>query len=298
MENNIIGIDLGGTHIKGVLMNPSGEVIKKLQRDTKDKIIQQGFTIWQEGIKEMMAELSKDQTCYVGISAPGLPREDGKAIAYMPGRLAGLENFEWSSYLSAKEVWVLNDAVAALLAERNFGAARGYQHVMMLTLGTGVGGALLIDGKAYTGRLNRAGHLGHISLNPDAERGILNLPGTLEYFVGNETLIKRSMGKFHSTHKLVEAYKAGDSYANQVWMDSLKKLALGISSLINVISPELIILGGGISQAAEALFTPLHALMEIYEWRPSGLSTPIVPAQMQAYAGAIGAAIHALEISQ
>ena len=216
MEHKVIGIDLGGTHIKGVLMGTNGEVLKKLQRDTQDKIEQQGFTVWQQGIKEMSEELSEGQECFLGISAPGLPREDGKAIAYMPGRLEGLEDFEWSSYLPAKDVWVLNDAVAARLAERNFGAAKGYQHVMMLTLGTGVGGALLINGKPYAGRLNRAGHLGHISLNPDAETGILDLPGTLEYFVGNETLIKRSMGKFHSTHELVEAFKTGEHYATQV----------------------------------------------------------------------------------
>lgn len=298
MEDKVIGIDLGGTDIKGVLMSKKGEVLKRLRRKTHDKLKLEGVGHWKKEVKEMVEELSEGKKYYLGLSAPGLPRDDGSAIAYMPGRLEGLETYLWSRHLPAKTVWVLNDAVAALLAERNFGAAKGYQHVMMLTLGTGVGGALLINGKPYTGRLNRAGHVGHISLNPDAETGILNLPGTLEYFVGNETLIKRSMGKFRSTYNLVEAYKAGDPYANQLWMDSLKKLALGISSLINVISPELIILGGGISQAGDALFTPLKALMEIYEWRPHGYTTPIVPAQMNIFAGAIGAAVHALEKSQ
>lgn len=78
-------------------------------------------------------------------------------------------------------------------------------------------------------------------------------------------------------------------------MDSLKKLALGISSLINVISPQLIILGGGIIQAGASLFDPLEALMAEYEWRPGGASTPIKRAQMKEYAGAVGAAVFALE---
>ena len=297
MEDKVIGIDLGGTHIKGILMSKEGEILQKLHRKTDDQESSQGFTIWQERIKEMVEKLSEGKTYAVGISAPGLPRADGKAIAYMPGRLEGLEDFDWSNYIENPQTFVLNDAVAALLAERNFGAAQGYQHVMLLTLGTGVGGALLIHGKPYIGNLSRAGHLGHISLNPDAEAGILDLPGTLEYFVGNATIEKRSMGKFSSTHEMVEAYKAGDHYATQLWMDTLKKLALGISSLINVISPELIILGGGISQAGAALFDPLQELMKMYEWRPGGVSTPIVAAQMKDFAGAIGAAVYALDTS-
>lgn len=294
----VIGIDLGGTNIKAVWMDAQGNIVEKITRSTEDSEHKSPtFSVWQEQIKSIVTDISRKagKTLSVGLSAPGLPAKDARSISYMPGRLEGLENFDWSQYLPAEHVSVLNDAVSALLAERNYGAARGYQHVMMLTLGTGVGGALLINGKPYTGNLQRAGHMGHISLNPDGGTGILNLPGTLEYFVGNETIGKRSQGRFKSTHALVEAYKKEDHFATQVWLESLKKLALGISSLINVISPELIILGGGISKAGKALFDPLHALMEQYEWRPGGVSTPIVPAQMKEFAGAIGAAVYALE---
>lgn len=293
-----IGIDLGGTNIKGVLLNTEGEILEKLTQSTVDpETGEVHFSIWKQRIREMVLGLTEKagQEVPVGLSAPGLPSQDAKAISYMPGRLQGLENFDWSAYLPSPKVKVLNDAVAALLAERNFGAAKGYQHVMMLTLGTGVGGAILIHGKPYIGNLSRAGHMGHISLNPDAPRGILNLPGTLEYFVGNETIPERSRNTFESTRALVDAYLAGDTFARQLWLETVKKLALGISSLINVLSPELVILGGGISRAKEALFDPLESLMAVYEWRPGGVSTPIVPAQMKEYAGAVGAAIYALE---
>lgn len=294
----VIGIDLGGTNIKGVWMDADGTILDKQTKATGDRRgKQKDFSAWQQSIKEMVEALSAkaEKKLTVGLSAPGLPSPDAKAISYMPGRLAGLENFDWSAYLPAKSVRVLNDAVAALLAERDYGAAQGYQHVMMLTLGTGVGGALLIHGQPYIGNLSRAGHLGHISLNPDGGKGILNLPGTLEYFVGNETVGKRSLGRFESTHELVQAHQTGDVFATQVWLETVKKLALGISSLINVISPELIILGGGISKAGKELFDPLDALMKQYEWRPGGVATPIVSAQMKEYAGAIGAAVYALE---
>lgn len=294
----VIGIDLGGTNIKGVLMNSAGQILEKISSSTEDVGTQQeSFTFWKGRVKHIVEILSEkvEQAIPVGLSAPGLPSKDAKSISFMPGRLEGLENFDWSAYLPADSVKVLNDAVAALLAERDFGAAKGYEHVMMITLGTGVGGALLIHGKPYIGNISRAGHLGHISLNPDGPKGIMNLPGTLEYFVGNETLIKRSVGRFHTTKELVEAYEAGEPFATQVWLETLKKLALGISSLINVISPELIILGGGMSKAGESLLNPLNALMERYEWRPGGVHTPIVTAQMKEYAGAVGAAVYALE---
>jgi len=299
MENKLgIGIDLGGTHIKAVLMEQGGKILQKLSRSTDDTSSNSDrMAIWKKKILEMTELLiqSAGKPVPIGLSAPGLPTDDEKSIGYMPGRLDGLENFDWSSFLPGLSTHVLNDAVAALLAERDHGAGQGYQHVLMLTLGTGVGGALLIHGKPYTGTLHRAGHAGHICLDPEGGTGILSLPGTLEYFVGNATIRTRSEEKYSSTFELVKAYQSGDAFATRVWLDSVKKLALGISSLINVISPEIIIVGGGISQAGKALFDPLASLMAQYEWRPGGVSTPIVAAQMKEYAGAIGAAIYGLE---
>jgi glucokinase len=166
----------------------------------------------------------------------------------------------------------------------------------MLTLGTGVGGAILIDGKLYQGRLQRAGSMGDISLNSDSEEiGFLQVPGTLEDAMGNETVSRRSNNRFHSTRELVTAYEAGDAYAKEVWLRSVKKLAVALCSLINVLAPEKIVLGGGIAQAGDSLFKPLSTCMDQYEWRPDGNATPIVKAHFNEYAGAIGAACFAIE---
>jgi glucokinase len=210
----------------------------------------------------------------------------------MPGRLQGLENFDWSDYLK-NPVRVLNDAHAALLGEAWLGAVAGKRNVFLLTLGTGVGGAILSDGQLLRGTIGRAGHLGHITLNPTGAPDIVNTPGSLEDAIGDSTVVARSDGKFASTRNLVTAHQNGDDFASRVWLDSVRALAAGISSLINVLDPEVVVLGGGIMAAGDELLVPLRSFLNEMEWRPGGHQVPIVPAILGDYAGALGAAFYA-----
>src|SRR5207248_10157438 len=140
----------------------------------------------------------------VGVSAPGLAAADRRCISHMPRRLQGLEGLDWTEFLGVgRPVPVLNDAHAALLGECWIGAAQGLQNVAMLTLGTGVGGAAMVDGKLLRGHVGRAGHLGHICLNPYGTPGITGTPGSLENAIGNCTIEERTLGRFRSTHDLV-----------------------------------------------------------------------------------------------
>jgi glucokinase len=191
-------------------------------------------------------------------------------------------------------VLVLNDAHAALLGEVWKGAAAGYRNVVLLTLGTGVGGAILADGRLLKGHIGRAGHLGHMSLNPDGPPDIVGTPGSLEQMIGNCTLVARSSGRFTSTRELVDAHLAGDSQATDIWLRSLYNLAVGISSIINAFDPEVFILGGGIARAGSALFAPLSGFMEQIEWRPLGHCVSILPATLSDHAGALGAVYHTI----
>lgn len=295
-----IGIDLGGTRIKGVVISSEGEILLEKERLTRDQKENhpEKLTPWQEGIRELTEELvsaSPQKPSAIGLAAPGLPASDHRAIAYMPGRLQGLEGFVWGEFLGYPEMPVINDAQAALWAETKLGAAKNQQNVVLLTLGTGVGGGMLIKGQYYEGFLQRAGHLGHISLNADSYiRGISNIPGSLEDAIGESTIERRTYGKFSSTKKLVDAFENGDTLATWCWLNSVQKLAVGISSLINVVSPDLVVIGGGITLAGDALFGPLNDFMELFEWRPNGISVPIVQAAFTDQAGAIGAALYAL----
>lgn len=294
---NAIGIDLGGTWIKGVLMQiETGEIVKQLYHPTngeKDR----GDAHWKQAVAETVADLraqSTSPTKAIGLSAPGLPNETNQYIAFMPGRLDGLEGFNWSKFLNTP-VHVVNDAHAALLAESRFGVAKGHKNVVMLTLGTGVGGGVLINGKLYQGNFQKAGSLGHITVDAESDRSITGQPGSLENAIGNATIEKRSMGRFTSTYQLLEAVKQGDYFGQWVWLSSVRKLAVGISALMNCFSPDLVVLGGGITQAEDELILPLSEFMSLYEWRPGGRATPIKLAQFGDMAGAIGAASFAIQ---
>ena len=225
---------------------------------------------------------------------PGLPNEKNSAIAFMPGRMQGLENFEWSDYFESK-TWVLNDAVSALMAEARLGAAKDQQHVVLADIGTGVGGAIMIHGKLYQGAFNKAGHMGHMVINDTGDPDVTGMPGSLEECFGNCTVEKRTGGKYLSTHQLLEACRQGDHFAKDAWLLSVKKLAIGLASITNIISPETIVLAGGITEAGNELFDPLNEYMEVYEWRAGGNKTAIVKAHFGDMAGAIGAACYAME---
>lgn len=292
MTRAAIGIDLGGTRIKAVAMDAHGNVLAEQDQSTFDG----NDTVWKGAVADLVGHWRTRlhvQDLVIGISAPGLPNEVNSAIAYMPGRMQGLENFDWSGFLQ-QPAYVLNDAVAALIAESTLGAAKDRKNVVMLTLGTGVGGALLIDGKPYLGTFNKAGHIGHMVINDEGDPDVTGMPGSLEECIGNYTVEKRSKGKFTTTQQMLEAYKKGDSVAKEVWLKSVRQLAIGLSSISNILSPEVIVLGGGITQAGKDLFDPLNEYMSRYEWRPGGNKTIIVKAMHGDKAGALGAACFAL----
>jgi glucokinase len=287
-----IGIDLGGTRIKGVAINSNGEIMHQLYTQTNDG----DGAVWKNAVAKTMEDLLKIinlTNTTIGISAPGLPNENNTAIAFMPGRMQGLENFNWSNFLH-QPTFVLNDAVAALMAEAKFGVAQNYKHVVMLTLGTGVGGAILIDGKPYQGAFSKAGHIGHMVINDTEECDVTGMPGSLEDCIGNCTIEKRTHGKFSSTQLLLNSCKQGDDFAKGIWVKSVRQLAIGLASITNILSPEIIVLGGGIAEANDDLFIPLRNFMQQYEWQAGGNKVTIVKAIHGDLAGAIGAAAFAM----
>jgi len=287
-----IGIDLGGTRIKGVAIDAEGKVLHQTYTATNDG---EGEA-WKTAVAKTVSDLKQKlniQNISIGISAPGLPNKENTTIAFMPGRLEGLENFVWKDYLHSPS-YVLNDGVAALVAEAKTGAAKNSTNAIMITLGTGVGGALLINKQPYQGSFNKAGHIGHMVIDSSGDADVTNMPGSLEECIGNCTIEKRSKGKFSSTQELLNAYRNGDELAKQVWLTSVKKLAIGLASASNFISPDTIVVGGGIAEANDDLFIPLNKWFDEFEWQPGGIRPKIVKAMQGDLAGAIGAACFAL----
>lgn len=290
-----IGIDLGGTNLKIVAVTPSGKVLAQVAAPHALR-----GRAWKGNVRATLNQINRtlaNPPQWIGVAAPGLPAPDHRSIAHMPGRLPGLEGLNWRRFLkAATPVPVLNDAQAALLGEVWLGAARGAQNAFLLTLGTGVGGAAIVDGHVLRGHIGRAGHLGHISLDPDGAPDVANTPGSLENTIGDCTVKFRTGGRFESTEELLRASSRGDAAARQAWMKSVRALAAGVASLINVLDPQVVVIGGGIAKAGAALFDPLNKYLTEFEWRPSGHKARIVPAKLGDRAGAFGAAWNAMRM--
>ena len=291
----LAGLDIGGTQIKAVAFDETG---RRLASALTPGEALCGST-WLQSVRDALTMLEMETGTRierVGVAAPGRAAPDGRSICEMPGRLAGLTGLDWTEFLErAHPVPVLNDAQAALLGEVWCGAAMGLRDCFMLTLGTGVGGAILSGGRLLTGHAGRAGHLGHISLDPEGPPGIVSTPGSLEDAVGNHTVAQRSGGRWQMTRDLLAAMESGDPEAAAVWHRSIRALAAGIASLINVLDPAAVILGGGIMAAGAQLLDPLNAALDEMEWKLDGKSVPILPAKLGETAGACGAAARALE---
>lgn len=289
------GIDIGGTNVKAVAVAADGTMLARFTRATRDGVAT--VADWQAWARDAVAEFTAGQgagPAAVGVCAPGLAAADGRSIAHLPGKLHGLAGIDWTQALGrADRVPVLNDGHAALLGEVWCGAARGRRHVVMLTLGTGIGGAVMSDGRLLRGAIGRAGHIGHLSLDPEGPASITGMPGAVEMLAGDCSVAQRSGGRFTSTAALVAAQRAGDEEATRVWQAAVRALGTAIGSCINLFDPETIVVGGGIAQAGEALFAPLRREVARVEWRPLGTGVPLVPAQLGEWAGAIGAAANA-----
>ena len=320
-----IGVDLGGTHIKFVAVKSDGQELARVHAATgdlyrhhdsdsdsdqakadkakadkakadkakADEVSAGSAAAWRDTIRAQVQSWTKQFGApqSVGLSAPGLASRDERSIAFMPGRLQGLENLDWTSALQVP-VRVLNDAHAALLGEVWRGAAAGNRNVFLLTLGTGVGGAILSDGRLLRGAIGRAGHLGHISLDTNGAKDIVHTPGSLEDAIGDCTVGVRSNGRFASTRDLVQAHLSGDDGASEIWLDSIRALAAGVAGLINVLDPEIVVLGGGIMAAGKALLQPLNQFLDEWEWRPGDHRVQIKVAQLGDFAGALGAVFY------
>jgi len=291
-----LGLDLGGTSVKAVAVDPQGQTLDRFQ---------QSFELSERGgfVRAVRTALDRATGSWgipttVGVSAPGIASPDGRCIAFMPGRFEGLEGLDWGKVLGRPEgVPVLNDAQAALLGEVAFGAARGARNVVLLTLGTGVGGAAMVDGHLLRGHTGKAGHLGHVSLDPDGPPDICGTPGSLENAIGNHNVRERGGGRFETTHDLVRAVAAGDSFATGVWLRSVRALAAAVASFGNVLDPEVVIIGGGVARSEAHLFDPLRECLDRWEWRPGGRALRLVSAALGEWAGAYGAASNASHAS-
>jgi glucokinase len=302
----VVGIDLGGTTIKAALVSPSYQLLGRSAVPT-DLRSQSALL---EAIERLVEHVCKDTAAEaVGF---GLPSQ----IDQLHGRVLDstnvpLEDIDFKQEMARRlgmPVEIDNDANVACLAEVRIGAARGARHVVMLTLGTGVGGGLVLDGELYRGSIGAGAELGHVSIDEDGPpcQGHCRNRGCLEVLASatgvlaaaNRIADDRPHGGFAAVrgggqdldaHFVIERAKAGDSEARDVFEIVGRHLGVGIANYVNIFNPELVVIGGGISAAGELLLAPARDEYQRRVLRATSFAR-VVAAQLGNDAGVLGAA--------
>lgn len=298
-----LGIDIGGSSAKVTLLDDAASVsLRSLvtladRADDPDANRAVRVDVIAQAIAAAAAE-SGVAPASVTVATPGIVDAAHRKVVSLPGKLAGLEGVDWTEALAAHDprhatpITVLNDGHAALLGEARLGAARGARDVAMLTLGTGVGGGVMIDGRLLEGRHRRAGHLGHISLDPYGPPSVFPTPGSLEWHVGDAYAAARTDGRYASNEAIFTGVRRGEAAAVGAWSRMMRALAVGIASIVNAFDCERVVLGGGLLAAGSLVLEPLERELDEVEWRPDGIRVEVVPATLGRFAGSVGAAVY------
>ncbi|HAG85829.1 MAG TPA: glucokinase [Cyanobacteria bacterium UBA12227] len=289
----VIGIDLGGTAIKLGRFREDGTCIESLTVETPQPSIP---TAVVDAIATAITQLNTSHSkIAIGIGTPG-PTDAAGRIARVAINLKDWHDVPLAEWLEAKTgcpTILANDANCAGLGEAWLGAGRPFRNLILLTLGTGVGGAIILEDKLFTGHQGAAGELGLITLNPDGPMCNSGNQGSLEQYLSIGA-IRRRAGK--DPAELGVMAQAGNPEALKFWERYGKDLGVGLASLIYILTPEAIIIGGGISASAEFFFPAAWTEIERRVLPSSRVGLQLLKAELGNQAGMVGAAKLALSL--
>ena len=288
----LIGIDLGGTAIKLGRFSDSGALLADLQVPTPQPAMPGGVVM---AIVEAVQQLDPDRLApLVGVGLPG-PMDAAGRVARVCINLPGWEQVPLAAWLEAqlqRRVTLANDGNCAVVGEAWTGAARGYDDVLLLTLGTGVGGGVLLGGKLFTGHGGAAAEPGLICVDPEGPPCNSGNRGSLEQFCSIGGLARLSP---LDPKELCRRADGGDGEALAVWRAYGRWLGIGLSSLVYVLTPRLVLIGGGLSAASAHFLPEAQAELEQRVQAESRAGLELRRAALGNGAGRLGAARLALE---
>lgn len=292
MKARYLGLDLGGTNIKYAIIEKDGSdwsVVTKEQISTEAEKGPDHVTNLLAGLAEKFG----GEVSGVGLAVPGTFDAAAGTIHIfpnLPGPWRGHQILAPVANASKKPTLLINDARSFALSESILGAARGMRTVACLVLGTGIGGGIIIDGKVITGSTGAAGELGHLIVDPNGNICGCGSRGCLETTSATGAICTNAKSK--TPAEAFEKASAGDKDAIEAFKIAGRGLGVAITSIMVTLSPDVFVIGGGVSQAGEMLNKYIRdevdSRLTIY---PSNM-VKIVPAELGVYAGAIGAALN------
>jgi glucokinase len=311
-QNLFIGIDLGATKISTALVDAVGKIIAQDYRETRavegqkaviERMVDAAHQVMDE------ANIAPAQITAVGVCSPG-PTDSWTGVVTAPPNLPGWKDVPLKQIIEEAlgiTTFLENDANAAALGEHRFGAGRGVQNMIYVTASTGIGGGLILNGQLYRGATGAAGEIGHITVLPwgpycgCGNRGCLEAlaSGTAIAREGRE-MVRRGVPTLIAdlaegnpervTAKLVaEAADKGDAEAQELLAEAMSYLGVGMANLVNLFNPELIVIGGGLTNMGEGLFGPVRRTIERRAFFAAAQAARVVPAQLGDDVGVLGA---------
>lgn len=306
MSRFAIGVDLGGTQVRAALVDEHGNILQRTEERTEadagpDRVLGQIRSLADRLL------LASDAAAIVGIgvSAPGpLDTETGTALDIPT--LRGFSNYPLRDELQKRlrfPVSLENDGIAAAIGEWQFGAGRGITNLVYVTVSTGIGGGAIVDGRVVRGRKGMAGHVGHMSIVPDGIVCPCGNKGCFEAYASGTAFTKRAEasamkcsetslarnGEALDSRSVFIAAAAGDPLANRLVDEEAEILGRGFTNLIHIFSPEIVIMGGGLSHQFDRLRPGIQS--HIAQWAmPAFRDVEVVRAALEQNSGLVGAA--------
>lgn len=309
-----IGIDIGGTGSKVGVVDAEGEILHRLTFPTEEhlggeQLLAKMLRAAQECLTSGVAE--REDFVGIGIGSPGIIDPERGIVSDCPGKIPGWTGTHVTKQLSEAvglPAWMDNDVKVIGLGEGWLGAGKDARHFLVFALGTGIGGAVIIDGKVYQGAHYNAGILGHIIVDPAGYECICGNRGCIEAYASSRSVAARAVdhilrGVQTSIKDLVagdlnkvdaravaEAAEAGDRIAQDVLREAAHHLATAIISAVHILDPELIVIGGGVARAEKYFIEEVRDLVQEYAWLPPGATVDVVAARLGDDAGILGGA--------
>ena len=307
----IVGIDIGGTNlVAGTVAEDGSELLGLVSEPT---LPEQGADAVLERIARLarasMAAASGKEIIGVGIGSPG-PLDTKRGIVLLTPNL-GWKNFPVRDRIGTMlglPAALDNDANCAVYGEWWRGAARGARYVVGLTIGTGIGGGIVLDGAIYHGASDSAGEIGHTTIDPSGRRCKCGNYGCLEAYASGPAIAARAVEGIGASAEtslpsyvngdlsqitaqvVYEAAHDGDAYALEVVRDTAKFLGAGVANIVNIFNPQVVVICGGVTLAGAKLFVPLESEVRRRAFKPAVAACRIVPGELTGTAGVYGAA--------
>lgn len=289
-----VGVDLGGTNVRVALVDKQGAIVKILQAPTE---AEKGYHQVIEKISSMIEKVKADQKIDgIGIGAPG-PIDFRKGIILNPPNLPGWDNVPLVDIFSERfgvSVFLNNDANVAALAEAKVGSGMGHESVFYITVSTGIGGGLVIDGQLFNGARGYAGEVGNMIIDPNGYQHSNMNKGSFEGLASGTSIGRRAEREYGIIGGAIQVFTLagdGDERAIKIIDETVANLAMGIANIAHTLNPELFVMGGGVMESKEFILAPLQEKVKEYLFPDLAKSIRIVPASLSGKAGVIGAAM-------